>query len=79
MSLTITKDDCMALSFVWFFWALSVTISNIVYGIIVYHFLKKRRARKNDLEMLRDISIYYILGLMFAIISSSLLLIVVNG
>ncbi|MBI2971604.1 MAG: hypothetical protein HYY37_04280 [Candidatus Aenigmarchaeota archaeon] len=69
----------MALSFVWFFWALSVTISNIVYGIIVYHFLKKRRARKNDLEMLRDISIYYILGLMFAIISSSLLLIVVNG
>ncbi|MBI4018390.1 MAG: hypothetical protein HY368_02175 [Candidatus Aenigmarchaeota archaeon] len=60
--------------FIWFVWALSVTLSNIIIGALIFHYLNTRHVSKKDLGTLREISFYYVIGLMIAIISSVFML-----
>lgn len=61
--------------FIWFFWALTITISNVVFGLVIYNHLKSRKIKKEDLQAARWIIIYYIIGLMFATIAASVFLV----
>ncbi len=66
----------MILEFIWFIWALTITISAIVLAIIVYTFLDSHKKLSTTMSRLRDIAFYYAIGMMFSIIWSVILFIV---
>ena len=64
----------MVSSFAWFVWALIVTLSNIVLGIVVFYFLHSQKKLNKHLQMLKYLCAYYSVGMMASVILASVLL-----
>lgn len=64
----------MVSSFAWFVWALVVTISNIVFSIVVFYFLSSQKKLSRHLNALKYMSLYYAVGMMASVILASVLL-----
>lgn len=62
--------------FSWFLWALAITLSNVIFSIVVFYHLQKQKKLHKNLHDLRKISLFYSVGMMFALISAVLLLFV---
>lgn len=63
--------------FIWFIWALTVTVSNIILSIIVYYFLDTQAKLDSKMTMLKDITFYYSIGMMLSIIWAIMLFILI--
>lgn len=57
----------MANYFIWFIWALAITITNVIFSFIIYYYLGKKTTKKR-IETVRDMSMLYSLGMLFAIL-----------
>lgn len=65
----------MLSGYVWFVWALLVTVSNIVLSFVVFYVLQSHRKLNRHLKMLRDVSVYYALGMFVSILFAIILLV----
>ncbi len=64
----------MVSSFAWFVWSLIVTISNVVFSIVVFYFLSSQKKLSRHLNVLKYMSLYYAVGMMASVILASVLL-----
>ncbi len=64
----------MISGYVWFVWALLVTVSNIVLSFVVFYVLQSHRKLNKHLKMLKSVSIYYALGMLISILFAIILL-----
>ncbi len=64
----------MISGYVWFVWALLVTVSNIVLSFVVFYVLRSHRKLNKHLKMLKSVSVYYAIGMLVSIIFAIILL-----
>ncbi|MFH0832618.1 MAG: hypothetical protein V1900_02790 [Candidatus Aenigmatarchaeota archaeon] len=57
----------MFVGFFWFVWALMVALCSLVLSLVAYYFLKKEKKLSKGMHKLKDIVMYYSIGLSFAI------------
>lgn len=57
----------MIIGFLWFVWALLVALGSLILSLIMYYFLKSEKKLSKRLIILKDIALYYSIGLAFAI------------
>ncbi len=56
--------------FVWFVLTLLVTASNIILSLIVYLFLSTQKKLHKNLKLLKEIALFYAIGMILALILS---------
>ena len=60
--------------FVWFVITLLVALSNIILSVIVYSFLSIQKKLTKELKVLKDISLFYAIGMIVALVGALVLL-----
>ena len=54
-------------SFVWFVLTLLVALSNIILSVLVYSFLSTQKKLNKELNMLKEIALFYAVGMIIAL------------
>ena len=54
-------------SFVWFVLTLLVALSNIILSVLVYSFLSTQKKLNKELNMLKEIALFYAVGMVIAL------------
>ena len=60
--------------FVWFVVTLLVALSNIILSVIVYSFLSVQKKLTKELKVLKEISLFYAIGMIVALVGALTLL-----
>lgn len=57
----------MASGFMWFVWALIVTMGNILLSVVVFYFLHSQKKLNRHLSALKYVSLYYAIGMAISV------------
>lgn len=60
--------------FVWFVITLLVALSNIILSVIVYSFLSVQKKLTKELKLLKDVALFYAIGMIIAMVGALTLL-----
>ena len=65
-----TNRNMATLSFALFVFALVVAVSNVLLAIIVYYTLYLEKKLTKGTKVLKELSLYYAIGMIFAVVAS---------